>query len=278
MSSLSVLLPSSLVSDGRSQLEKTFKLGTVARALAIFRVEEVVIYRDGDPHVRDHRREAEFISTVLRYAETPQYLRRLLFPKKEALKYVGVLPPLRTPHHPLQGEKNQPGAFREAAVVRAERGRSLLELGLAEKGVAERRLEEGSRVTVRLVEREGNLWRVEVVPRESTGEYWGYRVLEKGGLAEAVRRYEAYFKIGTSRYGKKLEELRRSLREMKPERIMVAFGGPYGGLLSVCEREGRRAEELFHLLVNTLPGQGAATVRTEEALMATLALLRAEVE
>lgn len=273
MSSLSVLLPSSLVSDCGSQLEKTFKLGTVARALALFRVEEVVIYRD--PH--GNGGETKFIGTVLRYAETPQYLRRLLFPKQETLKYAGVLPPLRTPHHPLQGEKNQPGAFREAAVVRAERGKSLLELGLPEKGVVERRLEEGSRVTVKLVGKEGGLWRVEVVPRESTGEYWGYRVLERGSLTEAVKRYEAYFKIGTSRYGKKLEELRRSLREMRPERLMVAFGGPYGGLLSVCEKEGKRAEELFHLMVNTIPGQGTATVRTEEALVATLALLRAEV-
>lgn len=278
MSSLSVLLPSSLVSDARSPLEKTVKLGMVARALAIFRVDEVVIYRDRDPHVKDHRGEMEFISTVLRYAETPQYLRKLLFPKLEALRYVGLLPPLRTPHHPLQGEKSGEGDFREAAVLGAERGRSLLELGLEEKGVVERRLEVGSRVTVRLGKKEGGLWRVEVVPRESTGEYWGYRVLERESLSEAVKRYEAYFKIGTSRYGKKLEELRRSLREMRPERLMVAFGGPYGGLSSICEREGRRVEELFHLMVNTLPGQGTATVRTEEALLATLALLRAEVE
>ncbi|MEM2205520.1 MAG: RNA methyltransferase, partial [Candidatus Hadarchaeales archaeon] len=254
------------------------KLGMVARALAIFRVEEVVIYRDRDPHVKDHRKETDFICTVLRYAETPQYLRRLLFPKMETLRYVGILPPLRTPHHPLQTEKNTPGAFREAVVLKSEKGRSLLELGLKEKGVTEKRLEEGRRVTVKLVERVGEVWRVEVVPREGTGEYWGYRVLEKGSLSEAVKRYEAYFKIGTSRYGKKLEELRRSLKEMKPERLMVAFGGPYAGLLSICEREGRRAEELFHLLVNTLPGQGVATVRTEEALLATLALLRAEVE
>lgn len=83
MSSLSVLLPSSLVSDGRSLLEKTLKLGMVARSLAIFRVEEVVIYEDRDPHVKDRRKEMELITTVLRYAETPQYLRKLLFPKLE---------------------------------------------------------------------------------------------------------------------------------------------------------------------------------------------------
>lgn len=102
-------------------------------------------------------------------------------------------------------------------------------------------------------------------------------MLERGSLSQAVERYGAYFKIGTSRYGEKLEELRRKLREMKPERLMVAFGGPYAGLHPICEREGRRVEELFHLVVNTIPDQGTATVRTEEALLATLALLRAEV-
>jgi predicted SPOUT superfamily RNA methylase MTH1 len=39
------------------------------------------------------------------------------------------------------------------------------------------------------------------------------------------------------------------------------------------ERQGRRIEEAFDFIVNTVPNQGTATVRTEEAVQATLALL-----
>jgi predicted SPOUT superfamily RNA methylase MTH1 len=37
--------------------------------------------------------------------------------------------------------------------------------------------------------------------------------------------------------------------------------------------EGRRAEECFRYILNTIPSQGTETVRTEEALHATLAIL-----
>ena len=43
--------------------------------------------------------ESGLIRRVLEYLETPQYLRRRLFPLDESLKYAGLLPPLRIPSH-----------------------------------------------------------------------------------------------------------------------------------------------------------------------------------
>ena len=40
-----------------------------------------------------------FLSTILRYLETPQYFRKQLFRKTELLKYAGILHPLKIPNH-----------------------------------------------------------------------------------------------------------------------------------------------------------------------------------
>ena len=93
---LSILIPSSLTSESKDPRIKTYKVGQIARLASIFRVDKIIIYKD--PEYDD----SKFIDLVLRYAETPQYLRKQLFPLRDELKYVGVIPPLRTPHHPLQ--------------------------------------------------------------------------------------------------------------------------------------------------------------------------------
>jgi hypothetical protein len=54
---------------------RTLKVGTIARAAAVFRVDRIVIYRDREFD------DSRFISRVLQYAETPQYLRKRLFPR-----------------------------------------------------------------------------------------------------------------------------------------------------------------------------------------------------
>ncbi len=50
---LEVQLPASLVADGSDLRQKTLKIGQVARALSIFRVDKVSIYKDDDENVED---------------------------------------------------------------------------------------------------------------------------------------------------------------------------------------------------------------------------------
>ena len=108
-----ILIPSSLTMESRDRRESTLKVGQIARAAAVFRMNRIVIYRD--PEFNDSR----FITMVLRYMDTPQYLRRMLIPRREELRHVGMLPPLRTPHHPInsKSESLKIGEFRVGAVV-----------------------------------------------------------------------------------------------------------------------------------------------------------------
>ena len=270
---LSVLLPASFLADAGTLQQKTMKAGFIGRASAIFHISKIIIYNDDDPRVSNQTAEAKLLSTLLQYMETPQYLRKMLFPMRGELRYAGLLPPLRTPHHPLGDEKTKQGDYREAVVLSSSENRSILEFGLPKKGVLNERLRVGERVTIKLGKLVGNEIEVELVSKADVGEYWGYEVKLSGNLTDALKEANVDYVVGTSRYGQNLYEAVNAIKSSNPGSMAVVFGGPHAGLLEICKRQGIDAKELFDVVVNTIPNQGTATIRTEEALVATLALL-----
>jgi len=54
---------------------------------------------------------------------------------------------------------------------------------------------------------------------------------------------------------------------------LVAFGAPTQGLYEILDREHAKLEDVADFVVNTVPGQATETVRTEEAVYATLSIL-----
>ncbi|MCD6248228.1 MAG: hypothetical protein J7J17_02110 [Hadesarchaea archaeon] len=274
--SIFVLLPASLTVDASNLRQKTEKVGIVGRVLAIFRVEKVCIYNDDDPEVQNQEEESNLIVKLLQYMETPQYLRKLIFPRARELRYAGLLPPLRTPHHPLRDERTKIGDYREGVVVESSDRGSVLELGLRERGVMDEKFEVGKRLTVRLGKRlPGAYRRVFPVERSEIGEYWGFEVLRAESLVEGLEELRAEYRVGTSRYGQNLYGALELIRSSNPDSVAIALGGPNQGLHEICERQGADPSEVFNVIVNAIPDQGVETVRTEEALLATLALLNA---
>lgn len=269
----SVHLPVSIAADSSELREKTLKIGQIGRALAIFRVNQVFIYEDDDRSVKNQEKESNIVTTLLRYLETPQYLRKDLFPYMKELRFAGVLPPLRTPHHPLREERNGEGDFREAMVIKSDNGESRLALGLSEEGVFDGELEEGVRLTVRLGKKldEGRRI-VHPVERESVDEYWGFEIFKTESISQSLIKAEADYNVGTSRRGQNLYEVMDGIKKKSADTVAVAFGGPYQGLFEICEKQGVDSEDLFGDMVNVIPKQGTETVRTEEALYATLAI------
>ena len=274
---ISVLLPASLVADSSDLRQITLKVGMTGRALAIFRVDRVCIYNDDDPRVKHQEEQARIIKSLLSYIETPQYLRKILFPRSDELRYAGLLYPLRTPNHPLQDEKNREGDYREGVVIESGE-RSILELGLPEKGVFNGKLPLKQRLTLRLGGRFGNFIQVTPLAREEIPEYWGFSITHAKSLSEGLKAVDSDYYIGTSRRGQNLYEAVQAIKSSKPRSVAVAFGGPYAGLFEICERQGVDALELFDVVINVVPNQGTATVRTEEALVAALSLLNALIE
>ena len=270
---ISIAIPSSLVSDVPHLREKTARIGLIGRAAAIFRVDEIIIYRD-----LARPGEGELIKAVLTYMETPQYLRKRLIGLRPELRYVGILPPLRTPHHPLRASlaELRHGEFREGVVVGSTRAGCLVDVGVEEPLLAPGlRAPEGTRMTF-LVERRGRSVRLRPVQREEVPYYWGYRVLlVDHGLRGFISKRGFDLVLGTSRLGRPIQEvadeLARTMR--RSDKVLVLFGSPSEGLYDMAAREGIRLQEACDLVVNTIPDQGVATVRTEEAVLATLAVL-----
>ena len=108
---------------------KTQLAGRIARALAVFCVDEVIVFDDGQTkksNVNSNGRNGDtftgntdpnhFLMHILSYLETPPYLRTNLFPMHPDFQYAGVLPSLDMPHHLRRDEWCQ---YREGVTVDA---------------------------------------------------------------------------------------------------------------------------------------------------------------
>lgn len=270
---LSVGLPASFTRDIPHLREKTSRVGLVARALAIFRIDEIVIYND--IRNRTSEREGQLFEKLLRYQETPQYLRRMLFPPDSDLQFVGILPPLRLPNHP-NPEKPQVGAVREALVTDSGET-SLVNAGFSASVKVRSKLQKSKRVTIRVASIQPDL-EGEVVQANRLPIYWGFRVTRPDfTLGKLVRSGQMGLTISTSRGGREIRGeipmLNASLRSAS--KAIILFGSPDQGVEEILRTEELDAEKVCDYNLNTIPHQGVETVRTEEALIATLSTLNA---
>ena len=300
MRSLSVAIPESALSDESLKIDKTRKASVLARACAIFGVEAVYVYREGGGgggkkakgESRGRRGgggregggapqdDGRLLVSILRYLETPQFLRRRLFPKMNDLKFAGVLHPLRIPSHTVPADPGEirAGDTREGMVVSA-RGRRFVDVGAAGQLVPfTGRAGAGRRVTVRFSEGHPNLAAREVDGRDGIGAYWGYAVRERASLFSLVSEWSAAGGeiIITSRRGRAVtaDLMARYARSDRP--ALVAFGSPERGVHEILA--GRTKGLQNARSVNFFPNQATQTVRLEEALLGALTVINAHVQ
>lgn len=273
---LSIGIPASVVSDTPHLREKTSKIGLIGRAAAIFRIGEIIIYPDS-PKV-NQTADMELIATLLVYMETPQYLRKRLFKLRPELQYVGILPPLRTPHHPINRRmKNlKVGEYREGVTLSRTKEGTLIDIGVEQPAlIVNSQLLIGKRVTVKITKVEKQV-EVELANRDEMPIYWGYVVtVEKHPFGKFVRSRGFDLTVATSKRGVPFANVVEEIAEKwkKANHILVAFGAPSQGLYEIVKNEGFNLDDIVDFVVNTVPMQGTETIRTEEALIASLAIL-----
>lgn len=295
---LSVALPGSVMDNAQSPELRTYLAGQIARACGVFCVDEVVIFDDlGEEDAKSV--EGEFkgigkkgqacvqLARILQYLECPQYLRKSFFPKHPDLQFAGLLNPLDSPHHMRMDEEAE---FREGVVLdrpsKPGKG-SFVNCGMRKEVQIDKQLKMGLRVTVQLNKsqnKEGRVYKGVVVaphvPRTEGGLYWGYSVRLAPCLSAVFT--ECPYKdgydltIGTSEKGNNSDHV--TLSPFK--HMLVVFGGLQGLEASVDTDENLSVTEpsvLFDLYLNTCPGQGSRTIRTEEALLISLSGLREKI-
>jgi hypothetical protein len=251
--------------ESRDLRVNTLKVGLIARAAAVFRVDRIVIYRDKEFD------DSRFISMILRYMDTPQYLRKMLIPRREELRHVGMLPPLRTAHHPINSKTSalKIGEYRVGAVVESVGSDSgaWVEIGV-DRPIPLRTEEKyaiGQRLNIRIFSR--NPLAAEPVDRKEIPHYWGYETEVVESLEKYLGLSDA-FVVLTSRKGKAVTP--KLLGELGHKRdLAVAFGSPANGVDAFLSKEAVDR----YCMINTIPHQGTETVRVEEAIFASLAIL-----
>ncbi|KAF1814488.1 DUF171-domain-containing protein [Eremomyces bilateralis CBS 781.70] len=137
-STVTIAIPGSIVANAQTHESKTALVGQIARAAAVFCIDEIVIFEDGqDAQVRERHRSwvddrrvsnnaagedshtgwsdpSHFLFHLLSYLETPPHLRKSLFPLHPNLRTAGTLPSLDMPHHL---RSNEWGQYREGMTV-----------------------------------------------------------------------------------------------------------------------------------------------------------------
>jgi len=119
------------------------------------------------------------------------------------------------------------------------------------------------------------------LPKIESNLYWGYVVRTADSFSSVFTQcpyddpgYDVT--IGTSDKGTSIED---SSFELKPvfQHMLIVFGGLHGLEFALENDEsliGNDVAAHFDHYLNTCPGQGSRTIRTEEAILITMARLK----
>ncbi|CAA9986829.1 RNA methyltransferase, putative [Plasmodium knowlesi strain H] len=251
---------------------------------------------EGDKSNPEYSYLCQYLHYNLQYLETPQYLRKHLFPITHFLKHSGIMNPVDAPHH-LRSDEWLP--FREGVVVKKKSNGVIVDVGLFAPAHIENvnHVDIGTRVTVLFhpnsfvlfQRRNANVLFSGKLINPSTPKlynlYWGYSVELLKRLSD-VFDIDVDYIVGTSERGHSMGDATDAIRGVRS--ILIVFGNKQGlEDLLIKEREERKKKSYamekrnkvlskmlkkFHLFVNTCPHQTSRTIRTEEAIAITLSL------
>ena len=262
---LSVAIPESALSDESLKIDKTRKISVLARACAIFKIDTIYVYQEGQ-----NRNDGALMVMILKYLETPQFLRRRLFPKMNDLKFAGVLQPLKIASHitPANSKKIVRGDIREGIVV-SVKGKRFVDVGINQLLQYYGTTSVGKRITVQFKEGHPRL-SIKEIDKSEVPSYWGYSVKERANLYSVLSEWKGSI-IMTSRKGKTATVDQLTKYTKTDESILVVFGSPEKGIHEIIGGKMNKVQNAKSL--NFFPDQATETVRLEEAMLGTLAIL-----
>jgi predicted SPOUT superfamily RNA methylase MTH1 len=210
---------------------------------------------------------------ILKYLETPQFLRKRIFPKMNDLKFAGVLQPLKIPSHvtPANPKKINVGDVREGIVVSAK-GKKFVDVGINQLVPFFGKTAMGKRVTVQFKE-DYPRFSVKEINKDETPTYWGYSVKERSNLFSLLNEWKGNIII-TSRKGKTATKEQISKYTKSDQPTLIVFGSPEKGVHEILGGKMKNVQNAKSL--NFFPNQATQTVRLEEALLGTLSIINAQ--
>jgi len=292
---ISVAIPDTSLSDEKGLREKTLKIGKFARTFSIFGVKKIVIYKD--PTETRDKSDMFLLKLILEFLNTPQYLRKSLYPMDSDLSYIGLLPPIRAPQHKNKvrpkdvkiGEirvgvihdrnslinKKDRNKFtnppKPAIDFKKENYDLYIDVGLdylipfLGDGI------NGEKVVVKFVNSYPELKVIRASERDLEKLYFGYTLLQVNSLEEYIKKLDETFVIFTSRNGRSFQTVESQFKESitKFENLLIVFGSPNRGIKEIFINYYNTENSMY---VNIFPNQKTQTIRLEEAILGTLTL------
>ncbi len=263
---ISIAIPDSSLSEEPSKLDKSMKVSQIARACSIFQVKTIYIYKEMSGYDRDRA----LLRNILRYLETPQYLRKMIYPRSDDLQFAGSLSPLKIPSHIQTSDpkKIKSGDVRDGVVVYSK-GKKFVNVGFDELIPYYGKDENGSRIVIQFKQGHPN-FSIKQIQKEETRQYWGYDVKEASNLFTLLSTWRSFI-IFTSRKGKPIHKGQKYFDEISESDILLVFGSPKKGIHEILGNNLTKVER--SQILNFFPEQATETVRLEEAILGTLAIL-----
>lgn len=291
-----VAIPDSSLSDEKNLREKTIKIGRFARAFSIFGVKKIIIYKD--PTTKNRNSDKLLMKLILDFLNTPQYLRKLIYPLNHELSYIGLLPPIRAPQHKKKVKLSEvkAGELRIGLVyhrnsllnkifsnkinnnkkfildLRKKNYEYYIDVGLdfpipfLGQGI------DGQKIIVKFIDSYPNLKAIKANEIEIDKEYLGYDILSINSIDEFLRKIDPKtFVVFTSKKGIIFKNIESQFKEIikKFETLLIVFGSPSKGISDIYPNFQKINNSMY---LNIFPHQKTDTIRLEEALLGTLTI------
>jgi methyltransferase len=293
---ISVAIPDSSLSDEKGLREKTLKIGKFARTFSIFGIEKIVIYED--PTETRKKSDMCLLNLILEFLNTPQYLRKSMYPMNSDLSYIGLLPPIRAPQHTSKvrikdvkvGEirvgvlhdknsiikkinrKTFTNTYQPRINFNKERFDFYIDVGLDYPIPFLGEGRDGEKVVVKFINSYPHLQVIKVSGRDLENHYLGYSIVKVNSLEDFLKKLdEKTFVIFTSKKGKIFKSVEFQFKQSinKFEKLLIVFGSPSKGIKEIYPNYHTTKNSMY---LNMFPDQKTQTIRLEEAILGTLTL------
>ncbi|HEX5186582.1 MAG TPA: putative RNA uridine N3 methyltransferase [Nitrososphaeraceae archaeon] len=294
---LFVAIPDSSLSDEKNLREKTIKIGRFARSFSIFGINKIILYKDRT-FTKNTKSDQKLMKLILDFLNTPQYLRKLIFPINPALTNIGLLPPIRAPQHKkkINLKDVKPGDLRIGYLYQRDYLNNLkfdnnintkrkfhfdiandkykfyVDVGLdlpipfLGKGI------EGQKLVIKFIDHYPNLKAVRATECDMEREYLGYDIWDVDSLEMYLKSLEPKaFVVFTSRKGRPFNNMDSQFKDLikKFNILLIVFGSPSKGIDKIYPNYHTQRNSLY---LNLFPNQKTETIRLEEAILGTLAI------
>lgn len=270
-----VAIPDSYLHGIKTDIDRTMKVFQLSRALSIFRISNIHIYHDKVLNPGNYERR--FLTTLLEYLDTPQYLRRKIYPMSEMLNAVGRLHPIRSPHHKDKLElRNLKNGEIRVGLLEKKGGVLCVDVGLDSLiNYTGKFHQVGKKINVKILRNNRQIQAVDISEDELSHLFWGYSVHYFTDLRKLIEKINPSNLLLTSKNSKYFDrEVMYSTmnKDLDPKSTMlVLFGSPKYGLDVIFYKEGIDFKK--YTSFNFFPYQGTQTVRLEEAILGVLSIL-----